>query len=101
MLDLQIIWDLEDDPAGNYWHIVVEGHGVTQEEAEEVLLDPANPVVISRTTGSLMKFGWTSTGKHLAVTFEEVSADPGILYPTTAFPAPPPSSGKRKRRKRT
>jgi hypothetical protein len=24
-----IIWDLEDDPDGNYVHIVVEGHGVT------------------------------------------------------------------------
>lgn len=22
---LHIIWDLEDDPDGNYWHIVVEG----------------------------------------------------------------------------
>ena len=31
------IWDLEDDPEGNYWHICVEGHGVTREEVEEVL----------------------------------------------------------------
>ena len=67
MADMQIVWDLEDDPAGNYWHIVVEGHGVTQEEAEEVLLNPANPIVISRTTGSTMKFGWTTTGKHVRV----------------------------------
>ena len=37
MGDIQIIWDLEDDPDGNYWHIVVEGHGVTQDEVEEVL----------------------------------------------------------------
>ena len=22
------IWDLEDDPEGNYWHICVEGDGV-------------------------------------------------------------------------
>ncbi len=31
------IWDLEDDPEGNYWHISVEGHGVSGEEVEEVL----------------------------------------------------------------
>lgn len=30
-------WDLEDDPEGNYWHICVEGHGVTREEVEEVV----------------------------------------------------------------
>jgi len=31
------IWDLEGDSEGNYWHICVEGHGVTREEVEEVL----------------------------------------------------------------
>jgi hypothetical protein len=25
---VEFIWDLEDDPEGNYWHICVEGHGV-------------------------------------------------------------------------
>jgi hypothetical protein len=24
------IWDLEDEREGNYWHICVEGHGVTR-----------------------------------------------------------------------
>jgi hypothetical protein len=31
------IWDLEDDPEGNYWHVCVEGQGITQEEVEKVL----------------------------------------------------------------
>ena len=31
-MTIQFVWDLEDDPEGNYWHIVVEGHGVTREE---------------------------------------------------------------------
>src|SRR5262249_49440769 len=35
---VDFIWDLEDDPEGNYWHICVEGHGVTREEVEEVLV---------------------------------------------------------------
>jgi hypothetical protein len=27
--DLVIVWDDEDDRDGNYWHICVEGHGLT------------------------------------------------------------------------
>jgi hypothetical protein len=30
LLDLVIIWDDEDDPEGNYWHICIEGHGLTR-----------------------------------------------------------------------
>jgi hypothetical protein len=37
MAPVDFIWDLEDDPEGNYWHICVEGHGVTREEVEEVV----------------------------------------------------------------
>jgi len=36
-----------------------------------------------------MIFGWTSTGKYLAVIYEEVMDDPLIVYPITAFPVPP------------
>jgi hypothetical protein len=32
MGQVAFIWDLEDNPDGNYWHICVEGHGVTWEE---------------------------------------------------------------------
>jgi hypothetical protein len=35
---LTIIWDIEDDPEGNVQHI--QEHGLTREEAKEVLLDP-------------------------------------------------------------
>lgn len=34
---LSIIWDEEDDPDGNYYHIVTEGHGITQDEVDDVL----------------------------------------------------------------
>jgi uncharacterized DUF497 family protein len=37
-MDATIIWDLEDDEDGNVQH--VREHGVSIEEAEEVLLDP-------------------------------------------------------------
>jgi hypothetical protein len=85
----EVLWDLEDDVEGNYWHIVVEGHGVTQEEVDEVLLNPANPTRISRSSGRLITFGWTSLGQHLAVLWEEALEDPRTAYPVTAYPAPP------------
>jgi hypothetical protein len=84
-----IIWDLEDDPDGNYWHIAVEGHGVTAEEVEEVLSDPANETVPSHSSGNPATFGWTSTGKHLIVVWEHVDDDPLTAYPITAYEVPP------------
>ena len=89
MDDIQIIWDLEDDPEGNYWHIVVEGHGVTCEEVEEVLLDDDNETDTSHSSGRPSVYGWTSLGQHIIVVYDEVMSDPRILYPVTAYPVPP------------
>ncbi|HYV35751.1 MAG TPA: hypothetical protein VE988_08610 [Gemmataceae bacterium] len=94
-MHIEFIWDLEDDPDGNYWHIVVEGHGVTQEEAEEVLRDHYQEAIASRTSGNPLAFGWTSTGKHIVVVFERIEIDPVVVYPLTAYPTPPP---RRKRK---
>ena len=44
-------------------------------------------------------FGWTSTGRHLAVVYEVVDDDPLMLRPVTAYDVPPPGR-KKKRRKR-
>jgi len=90
MADVQIVWDLENDPDGNYWHIIVEGHGVTQDEVEEVLRNPRNPADVSRTTGRFMTFGPTSTGQYIVVAWDLVSDDPKIIYPVTAYPVPEP-----------
>ena len=35
MFDILIIWDEKDDREGNYWHICVEGHGLTCAEVED------------------------------------------------------------------
>jgi hypothetical protein len=86
--DTQIIWDLEDDEDGNYWHIVVEGHGITQEEVEEVLLNRSNETTRSREHDSMATFGWTSTGKHILVAWEHVQDDPLTIYPITAYEVP-------------
>jgi hypothetical protein len=82
----QIIWDLDDEPDGNVQHLAE--HGVTREEAEEVLLNPANEVDRSRSSDNWLTFGETSTGKHIVVVWELVLEDPRIAYPVTAYPTP-------------
>jgi uncharacterized DUF497 family protein len=96
-MDATIVWDLENDPDGNVQHILE--HGVTVDEAEEVLLDPDSSRAVSRTSGLPMAIGWTSTGRHLAVVHEIVDDDPLTLRPVTAYEVPPPRP-KKKRRKR-
>ena len=96
-MDATIFWDLEDDPDGNVQHLLEDG--ITIEEAEEVLLDPRSSRVPSRTSGLPTVFGWTSTGRYLAVVYELVDDDPLTFRPVTAYEAPPPAPRK-KRRKR-
>lgn len=96
-MDATIIWDLENDPEGNVQHL--REHGVTIEEAEEVLLDPESSRAVSRASGLPTVFGWTSTGRHLAVVYELVDDEPLTFRPVTAYDVPPPRPSK-KRRKR-
>ena len=91
-----IIWDMEGDPDGNVQHLLE--HDVTIEEAEEVLLDRQSSRAPSRSSGLPTAFGWTSTGRHLAVVYELVNDDPLTFRPVTAYEVPPP--GLKKRRKK-
>jgi hypothetical protein len=93
-----VIWDLEDDPDGNVAHIA--GHGITQDEVEEVVGNPANPTVPSDSSGRPITFGWTEGGRYLGVVWEHVSDDPRTIKPVTAFEAPPPAAPKQPRRKK-
>ena len=92
-MDVTIIWDLEDDPNGNVQHL--QDHGVSMEEVEEVLLDPGSSRAVSRTSGLPTAFGWTSTGRHLAVVYELVDDDPLTFRPVTAYDTPPPAPKKK------
>ncbi|HEV3262174.1 MAG TPA: hypothetical protein VG013_35305 [Gemmataceae bacterium] len=96
---MAFICELEDDPEGNYWHICVEGHGVTREEVEEVLAGNYQTVTRSRGSGRPEAFGWTASRKYLTVVFERVSDDPLTVYPITAYEVPPPGPRKRRRRR--
>jgi hypothetical protein len=50
MIDFDLTaWDDEVDPRGNVQHIAT--NGLTPEEVEQVLHDPANRPIISRSTG--------------------------------------------------
>ena len=72
----QIIWDLDDDPDGNVQHI--GEHGLEIEEIEEVL-EAAEEVIASDSSGRPLVFGHTSTGKYIAVAFDIVDEDPPVV----------------------
>jgi hypothetical protein len=83
-----IAWDAEDDPDGNFQHIVGTGE-VTADEVEEVVRrhEGDRPDAYSDATGNPIIFGTTSTGKRLAVVYKDESdADLVIIRPITAYP---------------
>jgi hypothetical protein len=82
-----IIWDLPDDPEGNVQHIAA--HNITIGEVEDVLLDRESEDTISRSSGRPITFGYTSSGRYLAVVWEHVDENPLTIYPITAYDAPP------------
>jgi hypothetical protein len=83
---VRVIWDVEDDPQGNVQHILA--HDVTQEEVEEVMDAYYDTTTVSRTSGNPITFGWTATGKYLAIVWEAVDEDVPSVYPLTAYPVP-------------
>ncbi len=86
MTDVIIVWDVEDDPDGNVQHIAA--HGVTVEEVEEVLHDRHSEDTISKSSGRPITFGYTASGRYLAVVWEHVDDNPLTIYPVTAYDAP-------------
>jgi hypothetical protein len=76
----------DDEPGGNVEHI--KEHGLTPDEVDEVLLDDAIPTAHSDSTGRPCKFGYTSTGKYIIVIWDELSDDPRMVYPVTAYEVP-------------
>jgi uncharacterized DUF497 family protein len=75
-----ILWDLDEDPNGNVQHVFE--HGLTKEEVEEVLENPSG-VEFSRSSGEPIAFGETSTGRLIAVVYDEIDAD--TARPVTAY----------------
>ncbi len=89
---VDVIWDLEDDPEGNYQHIMQ--HDVTPDEVEEVLNDRASRTTTSVSSGRPITFGWTLAGRYIAVVWDLVEDDPRVVYPITAYPVPEPGQAR-------
>jgi len=86
MSDVIMIWDLPEGPDGNVQHIAA--HNITVDEVEEVLLDRDSEDTTSRSSGRPITFGYTSSGRYLAVVWEHVDDNPLTIYPVTAYDAP-------------
>jgi hypothetical protein len=87
MRDAQVVWDPEEDPDGNVQHTAENDLSV--EEVEDVLLNPENETLISRTSGRPITFGWSFTGRHLAVIWETICDDPQMIRVRTAYEVTP------------
>ena len=77
----QIIWN--EEPGGNVEHI--EEHGLTVEDVEFVLANPASEEV-SRSSGLPCAFGTTLDGRHIIVVYERIDED--TIYLVTAYEVP-------------
>ena len=86
MLIERFVWDLDEDPDGNVQHVAE--HGLTIEDVEEVL-NSAQEVFASQTSGRPIVFGETSTGKYIAVVFDVIDEHPLAVYPVTAYETEP------------
>jgi hypothetical protein len=87
-----IAWDDENDPRGHVQHI--GANGLTIEEVEQVLHDPANRPTHSRSTGRPAVFGATATGEDIFVVSEVLETEPVIvIQPITAY-EPMPERGE-------
>jgi len=80
MIEPIVIWDLEDDPDGNYVHIVVE-HDISQAMSRMSSASRAIPRCPARSSGRPLTFGWTSTGRYIDVVWEHVDDDPARSSP--------------------
>jgi uncharacterized DUF497 family protein len=89
-------WDDPDDPDGNVQHIAAAG--LTPEEVEDVRDDPDSLAAPSEGAPEgarrWLVFGWTSTGRHIAVVYEVLCDDPYYVKPVTAFDAPEYGEGE-------
>ena len=85
MIDFDLIaWDDEDSPQGNVQHIAA--NGLTIEEVEQVLYDPANRPIVGRSTGRPAVVGTTESGKDVLVVYEVLETKPVIVIrPITAY----------------
>jgi uncharacterized DUF497 family protein len=79
-MNVNILWDLDDEPDGNVQHI--EQHGLTKDDVADVVAQP-DSFGVSRSSGRRMVYGYTADGRYIAVVYDMVDDD--TIYPVTAF----------------
>lgn len=77
---INVIWDLDDDVAGNVEH--VRQHGLTKEDVENALLEPIE-FGASRSSGRSLIRGYALDQREIVVIFDQI--DEITVYPITAF----------------
>jgi hypothetical protein len=82
---LRILWDDEDDPAGNVQHIAE--HGLTVDADEAVLVNPRSEGA-SNSTGLPVRWGYTPDEIYIIVVYEQVDDD--MIRVITAYEVPEP-----------
>jgi hypothetical protein len=89
MIPFQAVeWDAEDLEGGNVRHIAE--HDITPEEVEDVLYSTTATDGFSRSSGRPMRFGWTTTGKFIAVAYKIKHGRTFItIRPITAYRVDP------------
>jgi uncharacterized DUF497 family protein len=76
----RILWDLDDDPAGNVAHVAE--NDLTPEDVEAVLSAPVREGT-SRTTGLPVAWGYVPDGRYVLVVYQVIDAD--TIRPVTAY----------------
>jgi hypothetical protein len=69
---------------------IVVQHGVSQDEVDDVVGNPANPTTESDSSRRPITFGWTQTGRRIAVVWDHLMDDPYTIKPVTAYDTPAP-----------
>ena len=96
MPDVEIIWDLDDDPDGDVQHIAE--HGIDKQDVHDVFNDPDSVTTTSASSRRPITFGETYDGRYLAVVWETALEDPLTIYIVTASEAPRSMGRDRKRK---
>ncbi|MBI3409915.1 MAG: DUF4258 domain-containing protein [Planctomycetes bacterium] len=92
-MDLQnalIDWDDPNDEASNAAHVAE--HDLSTEEVESVLRGENTRFDVSDRSGRPIAFGYTSTGRFIALVFEVLNwDDPLVIRPITAYEVSEPT----------
>jgi len=83
----RILWDDPGDPGGNIEHIAE--HGLTIDDVEEVLCNPASEGT-SLATGRPCSWGYTLEDVYIIVVYELIDTD--TIRVVTAYEVPEPKS---------